>query len=132
MVEASDARTTMVSSTSATATATSPATTTTPPATVSEASRRRRRAVSNGELILDSSMICETGHSSCPMQDSRKRWFNRCIDTSSELYACGGCPGSAETQDCSELKGVADVRCVAGACQSKFGVERQLSEVDRR
>ena len=115
----------MVSSTIATATSpasTTAAATTTPPATVSEMSRRRRRAMETGEIVLSSAMIYDAGKTACPMRD-RKHWFTKCIDTTAELYACGGCPGSEGAQDCSELKGVADVECVRGTCQSECGVD---------
>lgn len=111
----------MITSSSATATSaasTTAAATTTPPATVSEMTRRRRRAMETGEIVLSSPILCDAGKTACPMRD-RKHWFTKCIDTTAELYACGGCPGSESAQDCSELTGVADVECVRGTCQSE-------------
>ncbi|KAG7528102.1 hypothetical protein FFLO_06416 [Filobasidium floriforme] len=102
--------------TSTAPTSTAPAATTSA-ATASQLAQRRRRAVETGEVVLTTGMICDAGETACPMRDSRKRSFSRCIDTANELYACGGCPGAAGTQDCSELKGVADVQCVQGTCQ---------------
>jgi hypothetical protein len=43
----------------------------------------------------------------------------QCIDTMTKLDACGGCP-QAGGMDCSELPGIAEVACVAGACKSEF------------
>jgi hypothetical protein len=142
-VYAVDARTSAVSSTAAATSTAPPATITSAPATASQLAQRRRRAVETGEVVLNAGMICDAGETACPMRDSRKRSFSRCIDTANELYgksitlkhtcvgsyswilllcvfsACGGCPGAAGAQDCSELKGVVDVQCVQGTCQSE-------------
>ncbi len=56
--------------------------------------------------------ICPPGKESCPLIGRRG---SECIDTSSHLEACGGCPGAGGV-DCSALTGVADVSCVAGRC----------------
>lgn len=40
-----------------------------------------------------------------------------CLDTQSDLEACGGCPGSDSSVDCSAMPNVRNVQCVDGQCQ---------------
>lgn len=39
-----------------------------------------------------------------------------CLDISSDLEACGACPGHVDSVDCSSLSGVSSVSCVEGQC----------------
>lgn len=78
--------------TTAAPTSTAPPTSTTSAATASQLAQRRRRAVETGEVVLTTGMICDAGETACPMRDSRKRSFSRCIDTANELYGeSAGC-----------------------------------------
>lgn len=61
---------------------------------------------------------CPWGQSLCPIpiRNGGARGFE-CIDTSSDLEACGGCPGDGGAVDCSALPHVGVVGCVNGACR---------------
>lgn len=53
--------------------------------------------------------ICPAGWEACPVQTAKLLVYE-CVNTSSDLESCGGCPGLAnEGVDCSTLPGVADV-----------------------
>jgi hypothetical protein len=103
-----------------TATITAGTSTITPPPSPSEM-RRKRRALT-ASLVDLSSTICDGGSEACPLK-TKTGWSTKCIDTTSELYACGGCPGLPGTMDCSDLVGVADVQCVRSTCQSESNVD---------
>lgn len=66
------------------------------------------------DLLRRRRLTCRPGFESCPVPQGRGA---ECIDTSSNLEACGGCPGTRLSQDCSSIPGVADVACVKGECQ---------------
>lgn len=120
--------TTAATSTTTAATSTSTAgtsTITSPPSSPSEM-KRKRRALTASQVDL-SSMICDAGYTACPLK-TKTGWLSRCIDTTSELYACGGCPGLPGTADCTELIGVADVQCVKSTCQSESSA-RGMGEI---
>lgn len=59
------------------------------------------------------SPLCPTSFSLCPV--GKTGW--ECLDTATDLEACGGCPGTSDAVDCSTLPGVSSVDCVAGTCQ---------------
>lgn len=55
---------------------------------------------------------CAVGATVCPTTTGG--W--ECLNTASNLEACGGCPGTEGSVDCSALPGVADVACRASQC----------------
>jgi hypothetical protein len=58
------------------------------------------------------SHMCPPGREYC--RAGRSGW--ECLDTSSDLEACGGCPYSGVGVDCSALPGAGSVACVEGKC----------------
>ncbi|GHJ88698.1 hypothetical protein NliqN6_5100 [Naganishia liquefaciens] len=71
--------------------------------------------------------FCTSGLTACEMsgislQDGRSPKSLACIDTQSDIEACGGCPfaGSASVQgdDCTEMQGVDEVICNRGRCEA--------------
>jgi hypothetical protein len=54
---------------------------------------------------------CGANQIVCPVG---KGW--ECLDTTSNLEACGGCPGQKSSVDCSTLPGVSDVQCRDSQC----------------
>ncbi|WVQ86428.1 hypothetical protein IAS59_000136 [Cryptococcus gattii] len=62
----------------------------------------------NGEVGLD----CGWGQKSCKVGG---QWA--CLDVTSGLTTCGGCPGEPETIDCTAIPGVSSVQCVLGQCR---------------
>ncbi|KAL1412500.1 hypothetical protein Q8F55_000245 [Vanrija albida] len=55
---------------------------------------------------------CPAGATVCPTGTGG--W--ECLNVASNLEACGGCPGSDASVDCSALPGVADVACRSAKC----------------
>lgn len=60
--------------------------------------------------------VCPPGHAACPV--GRRKQLE-CIDVSTHLTSCGGCPGSGEGEDCTEFDPIASASCVKGRCQWK-------------
>lgn len=58
--------------------------------------------------------VCEIGHAACPVG---RRKLLECVDISSHLTSCGGCPGSGEGVDCTASDPMASAACVRGRCQ---------------
>ncbi|GAA6063426.1 hypothetical protein JCM10212_002612 [Sporobolomyces blumeae] len=56
--------------------------------------------------------LCPASHEACSIEGTSGF---ECIDTSSSLEACGGCPGIG--QDCTAITGVEGVGCVSGQCE---------------
>lgn len=56
---------------------------------------------------------CSFGQTKC-----NNKWGSgwECLDTMSNLEACGGCPGDVDSLDCSAIPGVSSVQCVSGQC----------------
>lgn len=86
-----------------------------------------------GDSCFDpTSYECVSGVVSESVQITRRRrWFMcapgldpcstgapgwECLDTSSDIEACGGCPGTPEAVDCTELPGASAVTCRGGQC----------------
>ena len=66
-------------------------------------SAARRRSLNNRN-------ICAIGWSACPVQTAKGETVYECVNTSSDLESCGGCPGLANAGvDCSTLPGVGTV-----------------------
>ncbi|KAI5477361.1 hypothetical protein MNV49_006426 [Pseudohyphozyma bogoriensis] len=55
--------------------------------------------------------LCPEGFEAC----ASKVGFE-CVNINEDLESCGGCPGTAESVDCTALSGVSSVACTAGAC----------------
>lgn len=97
-----------------------------PPPTASGGMRKRTISVlaEDGTYLgsrsadEEDSAMCDKGYTACPVKD-RKGFHNRCVNTSKNLFSCGGCPGTPGHQDCSDIDGVANVQCVSGQCQIK-------------
>ncbi|GAA5872814.1 hypothetical protein JCM8547_005711 [Rhodosporidiobolus lusitaniae] len=84
----------------------------------SVAGSREGMTVDGDEQLLK----CPVGERACPVpggNGGEDEW--ECLDVSSELSSCGGCPGERASVDCLALPGVANVgcvnsRCVVGSC----------------
>jgi hypothetical protein len=57
--------------------------------------------------------VCDAGAELCPMP---LKGFE-CLNTSSDLEACGGCPFQQGSVDCTSLPGVDHVECIGGECK---------------
>lgn len=105
--------------------------------TASGTAARRRRAVQEG-MVLPQGYKCAYGTTACPVPGRKGLW--ECLNLSSDINggsragsgwrgawwltsclrtACGGCPGTASSQDCAIQEGVGSVACVAGTCASE-------------
>lgn len=61
--------------------------------------------------------MCPKGFEACPIQGKKGVTGGyECIDTSSDLTSCGGCPGTIEAKDCSTFDSLAISTCVRGQC----------------
>lgn len=58
--------------------------------------------------------MCAAGEELCPLPSAKGF---ECLDTSSNLEACGACPFQPGSDDCTAIPGVQAVQCVAGRCQ---------------
>ncbi|OXG23912.1 hypothetical protein C361_02454 [Cryptococcus neoformans Tu259-1] len=56
-------------------------------------------------------LLCGWGQRGCKVGGE---WA--CLDITSGLTTCGGCPGEPETVDCTAIPGVSSVQCVLGQC----------------
>ena len=80
--------------------------------------------------------ICPIGWEACPVKTG-KTFVYECVNTSSDLESCGGCPGLAnEGVDCSTLPGVSDVAVSTIVCSTQSALAdsifRALCLVHRR
>ena len=57
--------------------------------------------------------LCLPGHQACRNPKGQLE----CIDTSSHLTSCGGCPGSGRGTDCTAFDPMATAVCVQGGCR---------------
>lgn len=57
--------------------------------------------------------VCRAGQEVCSRIGG---WGWTCVDTANDLIACGGCPGSKQAVDCTEVPGAGDVECIRGQC----------------
>lgn len=75
----------------------------------------RRRAIQYqlGEMPHPDLQCARKRQTTCKVP-GRNSW--ECIDTRSKLDSCGGCPGSEESKDCSEIYKAAEVSCLRGSC----------------
>ncbi|EIW72343.1 hypothetical protein TREMEDRAFT_70687 [Tremella mesenterica DSM 1558] len=85
-------------------------------------SSRRRRALEhnlkNGlpraaPSPLLARQMCSAGHSHCR---AYSRGGFECVNTASDVTACGACPMSAEAVDCTSIDGVNEVQCRSSKC----------------
>lgn len=132
----------VVSDDPTTTSTTATSTTTTSPSGAAAAAKRRRAAAEQQPLQpeIGTGMVCEAGHISCPVAGRKGIVKHKCMDISRNLFgefdsvtlrnrmllthrvhsiACGGCPGTEGSSDCSEIPGVANVQCVTGVCMIK-------------
>ncbi|GAA5986231.1 hypothetical protein JCM5350_007591 [Sporobolomyces pararoseus] len=72
-----------------------------------------QRARSRRSELARREHLCPLGHSYCSLANGLGQ---ECIDTSSNLESCGGCPGKGGV-DCSALPGVAASACVQSQCE---------------
>lgn len=65
-----------------------------------------------------SPLRCSQGESLCriPLRNGGKDKGYECIDTSSNLESCGGCPDDSSAVDCSVIPHASSASCVNGAC----------------
>ncbi|GAA6021826.1 hypothetical protein JCM11491_001534 [Sporobolomyces phaffii] len=87
-----------------------------PPSARARAARNRVRS----QLSLDFPSVegddhlkCPDGERACPLGDSNGY---ECLDVTSTLDSCGGCPGEAAAQNCLVLPGAAGVTCRNSEC----------------
>ncbi|GAA5938976.1 uncharacterized protein JCM15063_004382 [Sporobolomyces koalae] len=87
-----------------------------PPSARARAARNKARS----QLALDYPAVegdefkCPDGERACPLGDSNGY---ECLDVTSTLDSCGGCPGTAESVNCLALPGAAGVSCSNSQCQ---------------
>jgi hypothetical protein len=70
--------------------------------------------------------LCPPGHAACPVGRSKRL---ECVDISSHLTSCGGCPGSGEGQDCTEFDTIASASCVSGQCQYRCPDNYEMTSI---
>lgn len=58
--------------------------------------------------------VCPAGTEPCLARSGAPGW--ECLNTASDIEACGGCPGSQTAEDCTTLPGAATVSCQYGKC----------------
>lgn len=109
----------VVSDDPTTTSTTATSTTTTTPSGAAAAKRRRAAEQQPLQPEQGNGMVCEAGHISCPVAGRKGLIKHKCMDISRNLFACGGCPGTEGSSDCSEIPGVANVQCVTGVCMIK-------------
>ncbi|GAA5881829.1 hypothetical protein JCM16303_006472 [Sporobolomyces ruberrimus] len=87
-----------------------------PPSARARAARNKARS----QLTLDFPSVegddhlkCPDGERACPLGDSNGY---ECLDVTSTLDSCGGCPGEASHQNCLTLPGAAGVTCRQSEC----------------
>lgn len=90
--------------------------------TASGGSRKRRRALQDAlerglpvpkPSLLEVKRRCPGGFSFCRAESAAGF---ECVDTMSDVSACGACPFSPETQDCTSISGSNEVECQLGQC----------------
>ncbi|SJL05595.1 uncharacterized protein ARMOST_08951 [Armillaria ostoyae] len=61
--------------------------------------------------------LCPFGLDACPIAGLTGNGDYECIDTSSDLEACGGCPTLGEGEDCTAISGAWNVACENRQCR---------------
>ncbi|KAK0208200.1 protein priA [Desarmillaria ectypa] len=64
-----------------------------------------------------SASLCPFGLDACPIAGLTGNGDYECIDTSSDLEACGGCPSLGQGEDCTAISGAWNVACENRRCQ---------------
>jgi hypothetical protein len=59
--------------------------------------------------------LCPATLAACPIEGSDGLF--ECLDTSSDLQSCGGCPGLGHGSDCTILPGARWMGCNSGVCE---------------
>ncbi|KAF9007263.1 hypothetical protein BDZ89DRAFT_997258 [Hymenopellis radicata] len=91
-----------------------PPTTTTPPSQPSHGYGYHNKAKRDA-LKSRSAPLCPLGLDACPIPGMEAGDYE-CMDTSSDLEACGGCPSLGQGQDCTAIDGAWNVACEEKRC----------------
>ncbi|GAA5955450.1 hypothetical protein JCM21900_002051 [Sporobolomyces salmonicolor] len=66
------------------------------------------------QVIGDDELKCPDGERACPI-GSDGGW--ECLDVTTSLDSCGGCPGERSSVNCLTIPGAAGVSCVESVCE---------------
>jgi len=58
--------------------------------------------------------LCPAGLDACPVSSLTGDY--ECLDTATDLEACGGCPSLGKGEDCTKIEGAWNVGCEQGSC----------------
>ncbi|KAK0198304.1 protein priA [Armillaria mellea] len=73
----------------------------------------RKRTIHKSRAVS----LCPFGLDACPIAGLTGNGDYECIDTSSDLEACGGCPTLGEGEDCTAISGSWNVACENRQCR---------------
>ena len=97
--------------------------------TLPNASKTSCTATASGKRRRDQLPLprCPPGHTACKTT-KRGKTFYTCVDTKSDIEACGGCPGDAGVwEDCTAFDPLANASCVNGQCQYRCPSTHRLT-----
>ncbi len=97
-----------------------PPTSTTPPSQPSHGYGHHNKAKRDA-LKSRSAPLCPLGLDACPIPGMEAGDYE-CMDTSSDLEACGGCPSLGQGQDCTAIEGAWNVACEERRCIGKLSL----------